>query len=148
MMLLRMPDTYWTVQEELCLFGGAVLCGIPCGILLDILRVLRRWIAHPRAVVAIEDVLWMLGCAVVLLCYASAFGAGVFRGYYLVGCAAGLGIYVCTVGRIVVGLAEMAARPVRKGTVWLCRKVKRRSVKIHQKRGAGKEIAQNVLQGD
>ena len=36
------PDTFWTTQEELLLFGGSVLLGIPAGILFDLWRILRR----------------------------------------------------------------------------------------------------------
>ena len=38
----NIPDTFWTIQEELSLFGGACLLGIPAGILFDMNRLFRR----------------------------------------------------------------------------------------------------------
>ncbi|HAJ96286.1 MAG TPA: hypothetical protein DCO72_00890, partial [Ruminococcus sp.] len=73
----NIPDTFWTIQEELSLFGGACLLGIPAGILFDLNRLFRRIFPHHhRLTVAIEDTLWMLSVATLLLCYASGFAKG------------------------------------------------------------------------
>ena len=96
----NIPDTFWTIQEELSLFGGACLLGIPAGILFDLNRLFRRIFPHHhRLTVAIEDTLWMLSVATLLLCYASGFAKGVFRVYYAVGCLLGFILYECTLGR-------------------------------------------------
>ncbi|MBR1899147.1 MAG: spore cortex biosynthesis protein YabQ [Oscillospiraceae bacterium] len=148
-MMHTIPDTYWTTQEELALFGGSVLLGIPAGMLLDLFRAARRLCPHHPAAVALEDILWLLGVSTMLLCYASAFAKGVFRGYYAVGCLCGTALYVCTLARLVLpvltGLAGLLLLPVQ-AIARICRKALNRFVKISQKIKQGQEIEQNRLQ--
>ena len=40
--LKTVPENFHTVKEELFLLGGAVVLGIPAGILFDFFRFLRR----------------------------------------------------------------------------------------------------------
>lgn len=123
------PDTFWTTQEELLLFGGAVLLGVPAGILFDLWRILRRLRPHPGWLVAAEDMLWVLSVGMLLLCYADTLGKGVFRGYYALGCGIGFVLYACTVGKVVTnfiaGCFRVLGMPVSRicaGFVTICRK--------------------------
>ena len=143
----NIPDTFWTIQEELSLFGGACLLGIPAGILFDLNRLFRRMIPHHhRLTVAIEDTLWMLCVAILLLCYASGFAKGVFRAYYAIGCLLGFILYECTLGQPTVTLLyRVFVRPFT-GIVRIYTKACQRFVQIFQKYSQGKIFAQNGLQ--
>ena len=123
------PDTFWTTQEELLLFGGSVLLGIPAGILFDLWRILRRLRPHPAWLVAIEDTLWVISAGMLLLCYADTFAKGVFRGYFALGCGIGFVLYACTAGKAVTNgitaflrLLQMPMNRVCAGFASICRK--------------------------
>ncbi len=156
LLLLRsemIPDTYQSIGEALLLFGGSVLLAVPAGVLLDALRLLRRLVPHHPAAVAAEDILWVLAVCLLLLLYASGFAKGVFRGCYAAGCFLGIVLYVCTVGRAVMGILELLlrllavpVRAVRRGYVLICKKVKWTFVKTSKKHRKGTENAKNHLQ--
>lgn len=149
----NIPDTFWTTQEELLLFGGACLLGIPAGVLFDVFRLLRRLIPHHTAAVAVEDMLCMTAVSVMLLCYASGFAKGVFRGYYAAGCLLGFLLYECLLGQIAVTaldkLLRLLWKPVAaagRGFALICKKVRCRFVRYSKKRSNGQENTQNDLQ--
>ncbi len=95
------PETYFTVQEQIALFGGASLLGIPLGFLQDFLHVLLKRRKLPAAVTALQDLLLCLFAAALLLLYSSAFARGQFRVYYAAACLVGFVLYECTIGRLV-----------------------------------------------
>ncbi len=113
-MLKLIPETFYTVQEELLLLGGAVLLGIPAGIAWDCFRLLRRVLPHHWAAVMLEDIFYLIFVSFLLLCYASAFARGDFRMYYVIGCACGMVLYECILGRPVLRLWDSFARICKK----------------------------------
>lgn len=145
-----LPDTFWTTQEELVLFGGSCLLGIPAGLLFDLWRILRRAKPHPVWLVAVEDVLWAAEVGVLLLCYAGACDKGVFRGYFAIGCGIGFVLYECTVGRAVTtavtGLLRILWMPVGKGFALICEKVRCIFVRYAKNEKKEEENAPNRLQ--
>lgn len=149
----NIPDTFWTTQEELLLFGGACLLGLPAGVLFDCFRLLRRLVPHHAIAVAAEDILFMTAVSLMLLFYASAFAKGVFRGYYAAGCLIGFLMYECTLGRMAVLVLEklfrvlgMPVSAVGRGIALICKKVWLSFVKSSEKRRKGQENTQNHLQ--
>jgi spore cortex biosynthesis protein YabQ len=126
-----LPDTYTAVQDELLLFGGACLLGIPAGVLFDLFRVLRRILPHRSPAVALEDILFLLLCSVLLLCY-SIYAGGVFRMYYALGMLMGFWLYLCTIGQLVcrvcTGMLRLLCKPIN-WLVRICRKVSERFVR-------------------
>lgn len=149
----NIPDTFWTTQEELLLFGGACLLGLPTGLLFDVFRLLRRLLPHHAIAVAAEDIIWLTAVSTALLCYASGFAKGVFRGYYAAGCLIGFLLYECILGRPVVLLLEKLFRllsaPVAaagRSFALICRKVCCRFVKSSKKPKKEHKNVQNHLQ--
>ena len=53
---MTIPETYFTVSEELRLFGISCLLGAVVGVAYDVLRVLRLMLPHNSFLVAAEDV--------------------------------------------------------------------------------------------
>ncbi|MEE5993058.1 MAG: spore cortex biosynthesis protein YabQ [Oscillospiraceae bacterium] len=143
----NIPDTFWTIEEELALFGGACLLGIPTGILFDMGRLFRRVIPHHhRLTIAIEDILWMILVAVLLLCYASGFAKGVFRAYYAVGCLLGFILYECTLGQPTVTLLYKVFVKPFTGIARIYTKGWQRFVQSTKKYLPKKVFIQNCLQ--
>lgn len=149
----RIPDTFWTTQEELSLFGGAILLGLPAGVLFDVFRVMRRAVRHPVLAVAAEDILWLLGVTALLLCYASACAKGVFRAYYAAGCLIGFVLYETTLGGPAVRLLDTVLRVVlapfrrfQQSAGAICTKMRNAFVRIAKKHCRGQKIGQNRLQ--
>lgn len=154
MMLLHIvPETFLSPEEQLLLFGGACLLGIPCGLVFDSFRLLRRLIPHHPAAVALEDVLAPVICGILLIGYTSSFAKGDFRLYYVIGCLGGFVLYECTIGRLVLCIGSQICRLLRapfrwagRGFVMFCRKVCSIFVGTSKKHKKGQEIAPNHLQ--
>lgn len=149
----NIPDTFWTTQEELLLFGGACLLGLPAGVLFDVFRLIRKLVPHHSLAVAAEDIVYLTIVSMMLLCYASAFAKGVFRGYYAAGCLIGFLLYECTFGKFTVAciasvfrILGMPVSAVGRGFALICKKVRQRFVKSSEKRRKGQKNTQNDLQ--
>lgn len=150
---LVIPGTYTSPEEQLLLFAGACLLGIPCGILFDSMRLLRRMIPHHPAFVAVEDMLFPVLCGILILGYTSAFAQGVFRFYYLWGCVLGFVLYECTIGKCVMavcgGVCRILSVPLAKlylAFALICKKVGRIFVKNTKKTEEAQKNTQNPLQ--
>ncbi|MBR2088491.1 MAG: spore cortex biosynthesis protein YabQ [Oscillospiraceae bacterium] len=152
-MTAPIPDTFWTTQEELTLFGGSCLLGIPAGLLFDVFRLFRRAVRHPALAVAAEDTLWLTGVSLILLFYASACAKGVFRAYYAAGCLIGFVLYELTLGEPTVRMLDLLLRIVCAPLRWfgrritsICTKIKGRFVRIIQKCRGRQENHKKPLQ--
>ncbi len=150
---LVIPGTYTSPGEQLLLFAGACLLGIPWGLLFDSLRLLRRLIPHHPVLVAVEDVLFPVLCAILLLGYTTAFAGSVFRIYYLWGCVLGFVLYECTVGTFVLKAAGVLCGvfSIPLGGMWrtfalICKKAGQIFVKNNKKTEEVQENTQNPLQ--
>lgn len=109
------PETYFLVNEQLKLFGGACLLGIPAGVIFDGMRLLRGAIPHHAAVTALEDIVVCLLGTWMLLCYIWAFGRCEFRMFYPFGMLLGWVMYECTVGICITGTLRNVLRRMRFG---------------------------------
>lgn len=96
------PETFFSVHEELILLGLSFLFGIALGICWDILRFLRLILPHNCIIVAAEDILFLGFYAVFLISFASAAARGELRFYYVIGNAAGFLLYFATVGNFML----------------------------------------------
>lgn len=147
------PETYVSVENQLLLFGGACLLGIPCGLVFDLLRLLRRLIPHHAAVTAIEDIAFPVICGFLLLGYTSAFALGEFRMYYVIGCLVGFVLYECTLGRPLLFVGSRICALLRRPVLWagrsiatICLKVSHSFVETSKKTKKAQKNAQNLLQ--
>lgn len=134
-MMRIIPETYFLAGEQLLLFGGACLLGIPAGLCVDLFRILRTIFPHHSLAVALEDILCCLLCSLFLMCYTYAFARGEFRMYYAAGMLIGFLLYECTVGLILVQFLRRMLRPWknRKRIAPICRKMGKRFGKSAEK---------------
>ncbi len=143
------PETYFLAGEQLVLFGGACLLGLPVGIIFDSARFLRRLLPHHSIAVALEDVLCIALSCFLLLIYTAAFARGEFRVYYAVGCFLGFVLYECTLGRAVITVLGWICTPFRWAMQWIasiCKKVWGGFVRSAKKRQKVQKNEQNPLQ--
>ena len=98
---MRVPETFFSVSEELVLFGISCLAGAVIGVFYDVFRVIRIIFPHNAVLVTIEDIIFLLCYAVFAMSFSSAAVRGEMRGYYILGNIIGFVIYFFTVGSVV-----------------------------------------------
>ena len=94
------PETYFSVHEELCLLGMTFLLGAALGVCYEVLRAVRVIFPHGQLLIAAEDILFLGFCGIAVTAFASAAARGEMRFYYFIGCIAGAGVYFATAGSI------------------------------------------------
>lgn len=90
------------ILKELQFFGLAVLRGALILVLYDVLRIFRRIVPHGIWAVALEDVLYWIGTALLIFQLLYRENDGAVRGYALVAVAVGMLLYHQTVSGWVV----------------------------------------------
>lgn len=103
---MNVPETFFSVGEELRLFLLSCLTGAIFGVYYDVFRTLRLAVRHSKFFVLLEDILFLATYAVFLLSFASAEARGELRGYYVIGGAIGFTLYYFTVGKMIVRLMQ------------------------------------------
>lgn len=103
---MNVPETFFSVNEELCLFGLSCIFGAVTGVFYDVLRTARLLVTHSTMLVFIEDILFLCLYGVFLLSFSSAAARGELRFYYVIGNALGFFLYLATVGSIVIGIMK------------------------------------------
>lgn len=125
------PETFFSIQEELVLFLLSCLAGAFIGVFYDIFRTLRLMIKHNFFFVVLEDVLFLSCYAVFLSAFASVQARGELRFYFIIGNALGFTLYFFTLGSFVIrtlrkffGLLSRIFSPVKAVYVIFCKKVR------------------------
>lgn len=103
---MNVPETFFSVGEELRLFLLTCLTGAIFGVYYDVFRTLRLAVRHNKFFVLLEDILFLATYAVYLLSFASAEARGELRGYYVLGGIIGFTLYYFTVGKTVIRLMQ------------------------------------------
>ena len=85
------------IVKELQFFGLAVLRGAGLLVLYDLIRIIRRIVPHGVFAIALEDVLYWAGTALLVFQLLYRENDGAVRGYALFAVAAGMMIYHRTV---------------------------------------------------
>lgn len=103
---MNVPETFFSVSEEIFLFVLSCIFGIAIGICYDVFRTARILFPHNTALVVIEDVIFMAGYAVFLSSFSSVFARGELRFYYVAGNAIGFVFYFFTIGSVIIGVMK------------------------------------------
>lgn len=98
---MSIPETFFSVSEELRLFGLSCLAGAAFGLVWELLRTLRVLLPHNGFLTAAEDVIFFMLYAVFLMCFTTVAARGEFRVYYIIGGVSGFLMYILTLGSIV-----------------------------------------------
>ena len=96
------PETYFTVDEELRLFGMSCLMGGAAGAAYDVLRAFRLIFPHNSILVAAEDIIFLSLYGAALTAFSVTAARGELRFYHFIGSAVGFALYYVTVGSVVM----------------------------------------------
>jgi len=108
------PETFFSVNEELRLFGMSCLAGAVFGVVWEFLRTIRVLLPHNSFLTAAEDILFFMLYAVFLMCFTSAAARGEFRVYYIIGGMSGFFLYILTLGSVVSAAVGKICFALRK----------------------------------
>ena len=111
---MKVPETFFSINEEIYLFGLSCLFGIIIGVCYDVFRTARILFPHNTALVVIEDVVFMAFYAVFLSSFATVCARGELRFYYVIGNAIGFIFYFFTLGSIVISAMKKIYYAVAK----------------------------------
>ena len=151
---MNVPETFFSVSEELVLFGISCLAGAVIGIFYDVFRVIRIIFPHNNILVMIEDIIFLLCYSLFVMSFSSAAVRGEMRGYYILGNIIGFVIYFFTVGSVITEairklfllisrLFSFITRPFRAAFSVICKKF---SVKfVGNSKVFGKFIKNSIL---
>ena len=146
---MNVPETFFSVHEELVLFALSCVAGAVIGIYYDVLRALRLVFPHGLWLTAAEDAAFLALYAVFLSAFASAAARGELRFYYVIGNAVGFSLYFFTIGNIVMRtlhklisaaktVLKWITAPFRRVSVLICRKARAKFV------GSSKSLVKNI----
>ena len=130
---MKMAETFFTVSEELYLFGLSCLMGAIVGAAYDVLRVFRVIMPHNGFLTAVEDIFFLILYAISLTAFSGAAARSEMRLYFLVGNAVGYTLYYVTIGSVVMRticklfkligvLVKLVLRPLRPCCAFLRKK--------------------------
>ena len=115
---MNVPETFFSVHEELVLFGMSCLMGIALGVLYDVFRTARVMLPHRSWMVFGEDAAFLVFYGIVLSAFVSAASRGELRFYFVIGNTAGFVLYLATVGSVVIAAMKKLCFFVKK-TIWV-----------------------------
>lgn len=98
---MNIPETFFSVSEELRLFGLSCLAGAAFGLVWELLRTLRVLLPHNSFLTAAEDIAFFMLYSVFMMCFTTAAARGEFRVYYIIAGSTGFLLYILTVGSII-----------------------------------------------
>ncbi|MCM1132395.1 MAG: spore cortex biosynthesis protein YabQ [Ruminococcus flavefaciens] len=146
---MNVPETFFSVQEEMLLFLLSCVAGVFIGIFYDVFRTLRIMVKHNFFFVIAEDVLFLACYAVFLSAFASVQARGELRFYFIIGNAIGFTLYFFTLGIFVIrtlkkffGFLGRIFSPIKALYVILCKKARGKFV------GNSKNIAKRIKKSD
>lgn len=107
-----------SISTQAVFFLAAALAGALLGVFYDVFRLVRRFLRHKTAVVAIEDALfWLLSTAFVFI-FLLRLNFGELRGFTFIGLGLGTFIYFLLISPFFIKLATIIIsavfRPVKK----------------------------------
>lgn len=111
---MNVPETFFTVNEHLILFGLSCICGIALGIVYDIFRTVRTVFPHGFWTVALEDIIFLVFWGLLLSAFTSVMARGEFRFFYVFGNILGFILYIVTAGNAVIGIIRRLTSAVKR----------------------------------
>ena len=137
------PDTYFTLSEEVRLFGLSCLGGAAVGAAFDVIRAFRLIVRHNDILINAEDLFFLGLYGTALTAFSDVVAKGDLRLYFAIGNVLGFAFYYVTVGRAVVKtirklfyaagtLFKLVVRPLELVFAPLCKKATVKFVRNHR----------------
>ena len=99
---MTIPETFFTVNEELRLFWLSCILGAVIGAVYDVIRAFRLVLKHNGVLTAIEDTAFLILCGVGFVAFTEIFARSEMRFYFVIGSAIGFALYFVTVGSVII----------------------------------------------
>lgn len=96
------------------LFLIFILNGVLIGIIFDIFRILRKSFKTPNFITYIEDILFWIISAIIILYSLFIFNNGQFRGYIFIGIFFGIAIYMLFFSKFIINFSVKIISFVKK----------------------------------
>ncbi len=110
---MNIPETFFSVNEEMRLFGYSCLLGAALGLFYDVFRTLRMLFRHNTVLIAIEDIVFFAAYAIAITAFASAAARGEMRFYYVIGSVSGFILYLLTLGQLISAVIKKLIAALR-----------------------------------
>lgn len=104
---------FYAPNQEL-VFLYSLFVGVILGILYDIFRIKREFFGSNRALLFVDDVIYMLFCSIILILGILKVNSGKLRWYELLCPAAGFIVYRFTISKIVIKFFFFLSRTIKK----------------------------------
>ncbi|NLT10140.1 MAG: hypothetical protein GXY08_11655 [Ruminococcus sp.] len=111
---MSVPETFFSVNEELRLFWLSCLYGAAFGLVFELFRTARLLFRHNALLVMIEDLAFCAIYCIFLSSFASAAARGELRLYFPIGNILGFTLYLATVGSLVSAAMKKLFFAVKK----------------------------------
>lgn len=116
-------DIEISLTQQCMFFLVSVLLGAAIGVFYDAFRIIRIAFRHNAVTVFFEDLLFCAVTCIALILMIFCANYGIVRWFSLFGCAGGFSVYRETVGRAVVGAAQLIIGFVKKYIIAPIRRV-------------------------
>ncbi|MBQ9895090.1 MAG: spore cortex biosynthesis protein YabQ [Ruminococcus sp.] len=111
---MNVPETFFSVREELVLFAASCIMGAGFGVVYDVFRTIRAVLRHNMAAVIIEDIIFFALYCVALSAFAVGAARGELRAYFAIGNIIGFTMYILLIGNRLIGCIRSAAGIIKK----------------------------------
>ena len=105
-------EAFFTVSQQTALFLLSVVMGAVIGVIYDVFRAVRAAFPFMRKTIptVVCDILFMLIAGMIVYIFSLLFAGGEVRGYYWLGSALGMIIYLMTAGTVVIGVIRWVSK--------------------------------------
>lgn len=121
------------VAEQVYIFLGTILVGTIMGVIFDFFRALRRNGNTRNIVVYIQDIVFWLIVAVIIITSSFILNNGDLRGYMLIGYLLGDFLYMLILSNYIKGFFVLIMNIISKGFEILLKPLRQLSEKIEKK---------------
>lgn len=102
------------ISAQTMVFGYAVLFGMILGMVYDVFRITRIAFKHSTVVIAVQDIFYLLVCAVVTFFYMLTVTQGQIRIFIFIGELIGWVFYYFTIGELVIGVSSAIIKFIKR----------------------------------
>lgn len=95
------------IYAEFNTFCYAIMLGVLCGIVYDLIRIFRRIIKKALAITVIEDIVYWMAVSIIMFMLMYHENGGMVRAYAIMGMAIGMILYEISIGRFFVKYVSM-----------------------------------------
>ena len=110
--------------EQVYIFGWSIVVGAVLGLLFDIFRGIR-WEGIRDIWVYIQDIIFWIVVAVIIICSAFLMNMGEIRGYMLIGYFLGAGFYMLLFSKFILGTLKWINQKIRSTLQRLAENIKK-----------------------